>query len=172
MLERFSGTIEATGNIQGWPFTESLEDLLGLRRNFMGTVDATLWHLGARDQFTLFKDIALTVHSDLYRLYPDVRFSDWMPTFMVFGVTDLDQYRDDYDRIDFGRLRLDLSGTIGVIYWGASVSQLFPIKVKKDGIDIAGGTVNQSGDVIHSSSGDKPTDDGGRRISIRLGVRF
>jgi len=169
-LDYLTGSGEAAGHIEGWPFTDPLEDLLGIRRNFKGTAEIELWRVSGAAEFRPTANWNLHTQLDLYRLYPDLRFADWRPTFMVFGVQDMDRYRDDHDRIDFGRLQLEISRAIGRITVGGKILQLFPIRIKKqsdpDFTEI-GQPVSRT-----PASGPDRKKDGGRSIQIRVGYRL
>ncbi len=163
-------TAEIAGHAKSWPFTDPLEDLLGLRRNFIGDADVTLWRMAGEANMRPSPAWNIVTSLDLYRLYPNLHFADWMPSFMVFGVEDLDTYFDDYDRIDFGRLQATVVRKIGRLVVGGHVSQLFPIKVRKDtdGQATGGGGATGGGE-SSSSSSHGPRDDGGRSIRIWVG---
>ncbi|MCP4568108.1 MAG: hypothetical protein GY841_11065 [FCB group bacterium] len=166
-LERYSADVNMIGHVESWPFTEPLVDLLGLRRNFKATADAVLWRFSGQSRFDLFADLDLMTRLDILRFYPRLHWADWMPAYMVFGVTDMDHYYDEYDRIDFGCIALELSRQIGRFELGCHVSQLFPIKLKKTATDespAGPGTAEPT----ESGTSNRPRDDGGRTITFRL----
>jgi len=144
--------------------------LLGLRRNFTGDADISLWRLGAETNLQPSPAWNIVTSLDLYRVYPNLHFADWMPVFMVFGVEDMDTYYDNYDRIDFGRIQVNVARKIGHLTLGGHVSQLFPIKTRKDTDGISTGeTGNPSDGGASSSASHGPRDDGGRSIHIWVG---
>lgn len=166
-LDYLTLTAGIAGHVKSWPFTDPLEDLLGLRRNFRGDADAALWRLAGRVSMQPSPSWDIVTTLDLYRLYPNLHFADWMPSFLVFGVQDMELYDDNYDRIDFGRLQMDVSRKIGRLMIGGHVSQLFPIKVRKDTDGLSTGAGGTSSGTSSSSGGRR--DDGGRSIQVWVG---
>ncbi len=168
-LDYMTLTAEIAGHVKSWPFTDPLEDLLGLRRNFLGDADVTLWRLAGEANMQPSPAWDIVTSLDLYRLYPNLHFADWMPSFMVFGVQDMDTYNDNYDRIDFGRLQINVARKIGRLTIGGHVSQLFPIKIRRDTDGTSGdsGETSSGGGTSSSSKGRR--DDGGRSIQIWVG---
>lgn len=168
-LDYLTLAAEIAGHVKSWPFTDPLEDLLGLRRNFIGDADVTLWRLAGEANMQPTPAWHIVTSLDLYRLYPNLHFADWMPSFMVFGVEDMDIYNDNYDRIDFGRLQVNVARKIGRLAIGGHISQLFPIKIRRDtdGISTGGGGAASGG--ASSSSSHGPRDDGGRSIRVWVG---
>ena len=165
-LERYSGSAEAAGNIQGWPFTDLLADLLGARRMFVTRAEGTLWRAAGYGEFHPSARTRLTGILDLFRLYPDIRFADWRPSYLVFGVADLKTYHDSYRRIDFGRICIDASRQFGRITLGCTISQMFPINIIKDADSSAPSDDGGTGEP--GSSAKSPRADGGRSIRVRL----
>ncbi len=169
-LDYMTVTAKIAGHVKSWPFTDPLEDLLGLRRNFLGDADLTFWRLAGKTDIQPSAAWNIVTSLDLYRLYPDLHFADWMPTFMVFGVQDMDIYDDNYDRIDFGRLQVNVTRKIGRLTLGGHVSQLFPIKIRRDTDGLSSGDSGAPSDGGSSSSSSKgPRDDGGRSVHIWMG---
>ena len=169
-LERYSGSAEAAGNIQGWPFTDLLADLLGARRMFVAEAEGTLWRAAGYGEFHLSARTRLTGVLELFRLYPDLRFADWRPSYLVFGVDDLKMYHDSYRRIDFGRVRIEAGRQFGRINLGCTISQVFPIDVVKDTDSSA--PSDDGGPEDPGLSAKSSRADGGRSIRLRLGYSF
>jgi hypothetical protein len=164
-MEHARVTAEAAGHVESWPFTEPLVDLLGIRRNFRAALNLSVWRLGVRTKAALPGRMALAMAGDIYRLYPDWQFADWMPGYLVFGIADLSRYHDRYDRVDFGRIRLRAVKPVGRLRLGCEVVQFFPIEVKKQ----SGGA---SAGAPAPSSGHGPRTDGGRRLRVWFDFAF
>ncbi len=163
--EYLTCSVEAAGHVEGWPFMDPLENLLGARRNFKGGAEVEFWRLSGKTVFRPAPAWDVTTVIDLCRLYPELHFADWMPSFLVFGVQDMDRYNDEYDRIDFGRLQLEVSRKIGRVVIGGRISQLFPIEVRKP----QGSTSSDSEQSDPAdTSGRSARDDGGRSIQLWL----
>jgi hypothetical protein len=84
-------------------------------------------------------------------------------------VEDMDIYDDNYDRIDFGRLQVNVARKIGRLTIGGHVSQLFPIKIRRDTDGASTGADGTTSGGETSSSLKPRRDDGGRSIQIWVG---
>ncbi len=170
-LERLKGKAEFAGHVESWPFTDPLVNLLGLRRNFKGNAEVSLWRLSGRGKTAFIAGTELFATVDLYRVHPELRFVDWMPPFMIFGVDDMDRYSDKYERIDFGRARIRLTKMIGRFLIGYNISQLFPISVREENVSAADGdSGGDNSSSVNLSSDSSSRTDGGR--NMRLWVKY
>jgi hypothetical protein len=173
IIERFSADAETAGHVESWPFTDPLIDLLGLRRNFRAEAEAVIWHASGRNLFPLPHEVRLLTEIDLFRIYPELHWADWMPAYMVFGVTDMDHYYDEYDRLDIGRLNLTLSRQFGRFILDCRLSQLFPVKLKKSPADDHNAAAGEPDPGPADSAGSgRARDDGGRIVQFRLDYNF
>lgn len=172
-LERLKGKAEFAGHVESWPFTDPLVNLLGLRRNFKGNAEVSLWRLSARGETAFVAGTELFAMIDLYRVYPELRFVDWTPPFMIFGVSDMDHYKDKYKRIDFGRAQIRLTKMIGRFLIGYDISQLFPISVREETVSAsAGDSGGDNSSSVNLSSGSSSRTDGGRNMRFWVKYNF
>ena len=167
-VDYLSGSVELAGHVESWPFSDPLEDLLGARRNFKGTSRFSLWRFMGKTAFSPFLKVDMAMTLDLYRAFPDFQFADWRPSFLVFGVADMDRYHLQYERLDFGCLRMDASRAFGRFVIACDITQLFPIAVKKVGEETTG-TGQPDGGGEDSSSRHLLWKDSGRSIHVQFG---
>ncbi|MFH1701026.1 MAG: hypothetical protein ABIE07_10600 [Candidatus Zixiibacteriota bacterium] len=125
----FGGAL--SGNIQSWPFGDQLIDLLGLRRNFTAKADVVLWQATIHNDFNPGRNSFVRLALNLFRAFPDLKFSHWQPAFLVFGVVDLHTNVSDLKRIDFGKLNISFGKKWNHLVLDCDISQLFPIQIVK-----------------------------------------
>jgi hypothetical protein len=104
--EHARGSASARGEVESWPFTTALVDLLGLRG--IGTVDASLrWsRLHAAIERGIGRSLDLRGGLGFYDLEPDAIVESWRPMFLVFGRADLETHRLEARRVQLGAVSL------------------------------------------------------------------
>lgn len=173
-IERIHFTGELKGNIQSWPFGDQLIDLLGLRRNFNGQADIVLWQATIENDFMIGKSSFISPTLNLFRAFPDMNFKHWQPAFLVFGVTDLQNYVSDLKRVDFGKLNISAGKKWNRLVLSCDISQFFPIQIVKFG-STDESTPSFPSDPVQISSKSKKNPlklNSGRSIQLRLRYLF
>lgn len=171
-FSRWHASGEMAGHVEGWPFTATLVDLLGLRSNFKAKADVVLWLAQGSGRFALPKKIALHSAVDIFRIYPQLSWMDWRPSYYLFGMTDIHRYEDRYRRVDAGRAQLDLTVPIGRFMLEYSISQLFPIKLVKEKKENGASDGTGGGASSLPGASTSSRSDGGRRQMLRLTCHF
>ncbi|MEE9441342.1 MAG: hypothetical protein V3V99_01585 [candidate division Zixibacteria bacterium] len=173
-FERMHFAGDLSGNVQSWPFGDQLTDLLGLRRNFTAQADIVLWKLTVDNDFKIGRNGFFRPALNLFRAYPDMRFSHWQPAFLVFGVADLQKYVSNLKRVDFGRLFISAGKKWNRFVLSCDISQFFPIKITKFESD-DNGTSSAPTEPAEASNGSKKNPlklNSGRNIQVRLQYLF
>lgn len=90
LLEFESARLDARarGEIESWPFTSTLVDLLGQRRIFRlsGSADWQRWHLS--QQFPIRRRASGRASVEWIDILPQGQVESWRPAFLVFGKAD------------------------------------------------------------------------------------
>lgn len=132
LFEREQCELEGAGRleIESWPFTSGLVDLLGLRRIYRGTahVDWTRWHLGCSISRS---DKEIRLGLTWYRLEPQAHLVSWRPLFLVFGRTDVRTWDLDISRIDLAALSAGIGLPLGRFACNLSFLQFFHAKIDR-----------------------------------------
>lgn len=99
---------EGKGHIETWPFTPTLEDLLGQRLYFRLNGEAEVLRVGLEYHSPEFHLLSLrtTGSVDYLSVRPSGKAVTWNPVFLVFGIKNLKEYFLKYQRIDGIFLRL------------------------------------------------------------------
>lgn len=105
-FERARLDARARGDIESWPFTSTLVDLLGQRRIFrlQGTAAWERWHV-AHERPWGFR-VHGRVGAEWIDLRPQGRLESWRPTFLVFGKSDARVDPLSVQRVQLGVLSL------------------------------------------------------------------
>ncbi len=125
---RISG--EGKGHVETWPFTPTLEDLLGKRLYFRFNGEAEIWRLGFEYHNRKFFFLSLKSSIDYLRIHPSGKAMTWNPVFLIFGVKNLKEYFLEYQRIDVLYLRLGFKHEFKNFSLGSHFSQFIPIYKK------------------------------------------
>jgi hypothetical protein len=106
--ERASLNARGRGEVEGWPFTSTLGDLLALRMIGRATADAnwTRWHVGVDRAVT--RHLGVETGAAWYDIRPRAELTTWRPMFLVFGQTDVQVHELDARRVQLGALSLGL----------------------------------------------------------------
>lgn len=134
-LIKISG--EGKGHIETWPFTPTLEDLLGQRLYFRLNGEAEILRLGLEYHCPEFHFLSLSTRSsiDYLSIRPSGKAATWNPVFLIFGIKNLEKYFLKYQRIDGVILRLGFSHTFKHLSLCYNFFQFVPIHIKTKNID-------------------------------------
>jgi predicted metal-binding transcription factor (methanogenesis marker protein 9) len=128
---------EGKGHIETWPFTSTLEDLLGQRFYFRLNGEAQILRLGLEYHSPRFRLLSLNTRGsiDYLSVRPSGKAATWNPIFLVFGIKNLKTYSLKYQRIDGVILRLGFSRTFKHLSFCCNLLQFVPVhtKTKKTG---------------------------------------
>jgi len=93
------GMISNNGNLESWPFTSTMIDLLGLRYSFKSNLTYSLFRLGASYQYRT-SDFQLSIRSNFESIKPVGGARSWQPDFLAFGVKNLNVFTLSQDSWD------------------------------------------------------------------------
>ena len=101
-VEHVRLAVRARGELESWPFTSTLVDLLGQRSIFRatGSVEWERWHLA--HERPLGRRARGRAGAEWIEIRPAAEIESWRPAFLVFGKTD-----DRVDVLSVDRVRLE-----------------------------------------------------------------
>lgn len=143
---------EGKGHIETWPFTPTLEDLLGKRLYFRLNGEAEVWRLGLEYHFLEFLFLSLKSSIDYLNIRPSGKAATWNPVFLVFGIKNLKEYFLEYQRIDALYLRFGFNRRFKNLSLDYNFFQFIPIHRKTRKIAKEKSTENPSVNLIKKST--------------------
>src|SRR6185503_20170417 len=88
-FESARGRVQARAEVESWPFTDALADLLGARRIARG-VGSMRWEVThAGIERAVRRTTSVRAGLAWYDLRPEAEIESWRPLFLVFGRTDV-----------------------------------------------------------------------------------
>ena len=105
-FESASGALQSRADVESWPFTDALADLLGARRIARGT-GSLRWEVAhAALERGLYGAARVRAGLAWYDLRPEAALESWRPVFLVFGRTDEERHVLRVRRLQLGEVAL------------------------------------------------------------------
>ncbi len=127
-VERSHWTGKLRGHAEIWPWTSGWIDLLGYRRYFIGETHGTFWRFNLGHTRKLHPQLQFSASLQAFDIYLEGEFTHWRPSWLIFGVEDLQMHEILLERQLAGLLGLSLTWTPGRWEVGYSVEQFFPVR--------------------------------------------
>jgi hypothetical protein len=159
------------GDVESWPFTPTVIDLLGARRIAKGNM-AALWHrahVGADLAFS--PRLKWQMGFGWYDVYPTAVLDSWRPAFLLFGRAD--EHRDElpFHRLQLIGVSLASQMSLGPLAISFGIQQIIPIRSE------FGETIDPGGDqggveAEHVEPGEKSMWPNGTTLELYLQRTF
>jgi hypothetical protein len=169
-FESARAQLSGRAEIESWPFTSALVDLLGARRILRGRgeVGWEAWHIAT--ERAAGRSLRLRAGAGWYDLRPQAGLDSWRPAFLVFGQEDLDRMALDVERLQVAEVALGGNLNAAGFELGVDVRQLVFGKsfqrARVPGIPESGGSV------LPSPPPDRTPLPSGSHVRISCGRRF
>lgn len=144
--ERVDLGVASRGDIETWPFTPALVDLLGLRARYDASVALRVWRLQAGAEHRLGESWDLGWGANRLVADLDARAATWQTDVMVFGVNGLRRHRFDLRRVEGWLLTAGLGRELGPLRLDYTFLQAVPTRIARRGGDGAPGGPSASPD--------------------------
>jgi hypothetical protein len=109
------GMIRNNGNLESWPFTSTMIDLLGLKYSFKSNLTYSLFRLGASYQYRT-SDFQLSIRSNFESIKPVGGARSWQPEFLAFGIKNLNVFSLSQDSWDGMYLGLQVRKSFSALF--------------------------------------------------------
>lgn len=138
-VERARASTDGRARFETWPFTETTIDLLGVRRIFRWDLsgDWTRMHIAA--EIPLGRAARGSAGVAWHRLDPTGWEENWSPAFLVFGQTDLKQWRMEIDSADLVTVALGVDRMVRGVRLGLEAQQVVYAGMKQHNASAANG---------------------------------
>jgi len=174
-VERVWGETDGRARFETWPFTETTIDLLGVRRIFRWEFAGELTRAHAATEVRFTRSTLGSLGLAWHHVQPSGWSQNWSPAFLVFGQTDLDEWRLEVDSANLITLALGTEWSTRGLQLGVKAQQAVYANLQESAEDTApepGGGDNGGEPVAALEPlgiGSWPT---GGQVMVSIGRRF
>lgn len=123
--------IDGAGNIQSWPFTSVITNVVANRMNFR--IDGWLNAINLGGKLTLpLGGFHISPELQFYHIIPESEIDTWQPEYLVFGVRNFYDSYDEIKNAGLARLRVFTDWKLEDYSISAELSQFIPLYLTKE----------------------------------------
>ncbi|MBN1827489.1 MAG: hypothetical protein JW958_14655 [Candidatus Eisenbacteria bacterium] len=171
--ERVRASGKARAKVEFWPFTETLIDLLGIRRTCKAAGEVEWYRVHAGFESPPGGMLRYRTGATWYDIYTDFFVESWRPTFLVFGKSDYQSDALNLDRLQLAAISLGADLVLGAFTARIDLQQFVYAHTYKSDKNTGGDEGGEEeGPAETGASKDEESWTDGGRIRLSLARRF